>query len=90
MLKFDAQNAVPTKLRGEKIRSSAAATAKKSFTLLPLNAARNSTLKDTSFNSKQLPTLPRHKEANGRSYFALLAFLAQASLQYFFLLSNVT
>jgi hypothetical protein len=53
MLKFDAQNVVPTKLRGKKIRSCAAANVKKSFILLPLNAVRNSMLKDMSFSSIQ-------------------------------------
>jgi hypothetical protein len=74
LLRSVARNVALTSWRGVKIRSIAAASAEKSSISLRLNAAANSTLQDMNFK---------------RGYFALLAFLAQASLQYFFFVSNV-
>jgi hypothetical protein len=92
-LNYDAPNVVVLQWRKTKIKSFAAVAVAKSSILLPQNPVLNSMLKDTSFKCKtQLSstrTYHKRRKDDEVPYFALFAFLAQASLQYFFFLSNV-
>jgi hypothetical protein len=74
--KCAAPSVVRLRWRKTKTKSTDAPNVEKSSISLPLSVALKPIFKDTSFSWRSF-------------HLALLAFLAQASLQYFFLLSNV-